>query len=76
MFERLRLFAAGVLLALAIAVVLGVGLLVAGIAAILGLVMLAALRIAAFRAARSGRKPPVGAMRYPASAPDPAARPV
>ncbi|MFZ5710841.1 MAG: hypothetical protein ACOY4T_14370 [Pseudomonadota bacterium] len=76
MFERLRLFASEVLLALAVAAGLGIGLVVAGIAAILGLMMLAAVLIAPFGAAPSGRKPPAGTMPYPAAGPDPATRPV
>lgn len=46
MFDKLKMFVARALFAVTIAMALGFGLVIAGVAAVLGLFMIAALRIA------------------------------
>lgn len=53
MFDKLRLFVARALFAVTVAMALGFGLMIAGIAAILGLFMILALRIAMIGSGRS-----------------------
>lgn len=54
MLDRIRLFTARALFALVAVMSLGLGLLLAGVAAVIGVLMIAALRILADGAARQG----------------------
>jgi len=59
MFDKIRLFAARALFAFVVAMSLGFGLLIAGMAAILGVLMIAAFRIAMIGAGRKAHNAPV-----------------
>ena len=76
MFAKAQWFAARALVALVVVMSLGFGLLIAGIAAVLGLLILAALRLALIGAARDARNGSVDGepvrQEEPASAAQPA----
>ena len=74
MFDKIRLFAARALFALVVAMSLGLGLLIAGAAAALGLLMIAAYRIAMIGRGRRGGKAPVDAEPTAHAQADPAAQ--
>lgn len=75
MFDKIRLFAARALFALVVAMTLGFGLLIAGMAAILGILMIAAFRIAMIGAGRDGHDAPIDAEPTPRAEAEPAAQP-
>lgn len=75
MIDKVRLFAARALFALVVAMSLGFGLLIAGMAAILGAVMIAAFRITMVGAGREARKPQVVTEPTPRAEADRAAQP-
>lgn len=75
MFDKVRLFAARALFALVVAMSLGFGLLIAGMAAILGVLMIAAFRIAMIGAGRKVHTAPVDAEPTPRAEADPTAQP-
>lgn len=58
MLDRIRLFTARALFALVAVMSLGLGLLLAGVAAVIGVLMIAALRILAHGADRAARQGP------------------
>ena len=63
MFEKMRLSAARALFALIVVISLGLGLLVAGVAAVFGVLMVAAFRIAMGGQGRSARTDPADAVQ-------------
>jgi|GEM_PF-5179367 len=75
MFDKLRLFAARAMFALVLAMSLGFGLLIAGVAAILGLVMVAALWVAGLGANRRANTMTVDQEPMQRAEGDPAAQP-
>ncbi|MGQ0567843.1 MAG: hypothetical protein ACT4OK_22635 [Gemmobacter sp.] len=75
MFDKVRLFAARALFVFVVAMSLGFGLLIAGMAAILGVLMIAAFRIAMIGAGREARDAAADAEQTPRAAADPAAQP-
>ena len=75
MFDKVRLFAARALFAFVVAMSLGFGLLIAGVAAILGVLMIAAFRITMIGAGRNTRNASVDAEPTPREEADPAAQP-
>ena len=75
MFDKIRLFAARALFAFVVAMSLGFGLLIAGFAAILGVLMIAAFRIAMIGAGRKAHDAPADAEPNSRSEDGPAAQP-
>ncbi len=75
MFEKVRMFAARALFALVVATSLGLGLLIAGVAAVLGILMVAAFHIAMIGAGRQARKGSVDQEPSRPAEPDPVAQP-
>lgn len=75
MSEKIRLFAARALFAFVVAMSLGFGLLIAGMAAILGVLMIAAFRIAMIGAGSEARNEPADAEPTRRAEADPAAQP-
>lgn len=75
MFDKVRLFAARALFAFIVAMSLGFGLLIAGMAAILGVLMIAAFRIAMIGAGRKAHDAPVDGEPNSRSEAGPAAQP-
>ncbi len=75
MFDKTRLFAARALFAFVVAMSLGFGLLIAGMAAILGVLVIAAFRIAMIGADRKTHNAPMDAEPTPHAKVDPAAQP-
>ncbi|OJY25813.1 MAG: hypothetical protein BGP11_13035 [Rhodobacterales bacterium 65-51] len=75
MFDKIRLFAARALFAFVVAMSLGFGLLIAGMAAILGVLMIAAFRIAMIGAGRKAHDAPVDGEPNSRSEAGPAAQP-
>lgn len=75
MFDKVRLFAARALFAFVVAMSLGFGLLIAGMAAILGVLTIAAFRIAMIGAGRRAHDAPTDAEPTPRAEADPMAQP-
>lgn len=75
MFDKIRLFAARALFAFVVAMSLGFGLLIAGMAAILGILMIAAFRIAMIGAGRKAHNESMDAERTSRAEAEPTAQP-
>lgn len=75
MFDKIRLFAARALFAFVVAMSLGFGLLIAGMAALLGVLTIAAFRIAIIGAGRKADNAPVDAEPTSRAEADPTAQP-